>query len=400
MSLDNECRLLQSVKALLGDVPGSIERLLGNQELVRLTRSYEENKEKRLVNVGLNLFVLISDIYHRENFHSDILRVFLDPASPHREGNKYLDLFLDFLHQQNPKLNINKSDFQNAAVVREENRIDLLIRDATSKKAIIVENKMYNAGDMYRQIPRYLNKVKDAGYECEAIVYLRLNRIQYPDTTDWRLKEQEEVDSKLICVTAYMDATNDLLNGWIYKCEKASDHVDALLILRQYGTLIQKLGGEVMNKPIMDEFYKMMLVGDNLKTAQSVSSMLGDLILYRVQMLIEKFGGNLEPFKRIKNYDDYVAYFEGLSWNQANVGLDMIVLANSYAVQVWDRSDPQRSQGRAELLLQSLGCFDEFTLYNERYIKNFVFPTQEQEMIEYVTNFKKNLVTLTKSKNP
>jgi hypothetical protein len=395
--LENERQLLIRISALTDGVLSGVRGLLMDPQLISLTKEYDTNKAKRVIDVGLNLFALISEIYHQENFHSDILCIFLDPASPHKEGYKYLHLFIEFLRRRKHSLNLAISEFRDVVVAREENRIDLLIRDETSKKAIIVENKMNNAGDQDRQLPRYLSKVKQAGYECEAIVYLRLNRIQYPDTTNWTLDEEKEIDAKLICVTAYMDSADDLSNGWIQRCEQVSEHIDALLILRQYGTLIRKLGGDVMNKPLMDEFYKMMLKDDNLKSAQSVASMLDDLILYRVQMLIDRFGGDLEPFKRIKNYQDYVAYFEGLTWNEANVGFDIVVEPNGYILQVWDRNDFEAAEGRAKSILESLAHFEEFTLHSGRYAKSFEFPAQEQFLIEYVTAFKKELAGLTKT---
>lgn len=39
-----------------------------------------------------NPFTLISELYYRENFHSDIIRAILDPGESHKEGNLFLAL--------------------------------------------------------------------------------------------------------------------------------------------------------------------------------------------------------------------------------------------------------------------------------------------------------------------
>ncbi len=125
-----------------------IERVLNfvrNENSIRLARRYEAWLEKRVVNLGLNPFAIVSDVFYRENFHSDILRVLIDPKTEHNEGDKYLRLFLDFLRSHDVPL--SESAYTNASVIREEGRIDILIKtDNSPKKAIIIENKINNAG--------------------------------------------------------------------------------------------------------------------------------------------------------------------------------------------------------------------------------------------------------------
>lgn len=120
-----------------------------------LHKDYTENYNNR-TDIGFNVFTLSSDFYYRENFHSDIIKAFLSPIEKHNEGNKYLDLFIDLLNKTNNS-KVSKGDFQGATVEREKHDIDLLITDEESKKAIIVENKINNATDQQRQLPRYVN---------------------------------------------------------------------------------------------------------------------------------------------------------------------------------------------------------------------------------------------------
>ena len=62
-------------------------------------------ERSRVPSLGFNAFALMSDIYHRENFHSDILCEILNPNGEHKEGKKFLqaffDLLLDFCDEQN-----------------------------------------------------------------------------------------------------------------------------------------------------------------------------------------------------------------------------------------------------------------------------------------------------------
>jgi hypothetical protein len=234
--------------------------------------------------------------------------------------------------------------------------------------------------------------VKSLGFGCDAIVYLRLNREQRPDMTDWTTQERAEIESKLIYVTAYKDTEDDLLNGWIHKCENMSRNPDAQSILRQYGALIKKLGGNIMNKPIMNQFYSMMLKDENFKTAQSLKAMFDDLILYRVERIIDEFKKDLHPFERIDNYKDNDAYFTGLTWKQADLGVDIMVEPDGYLFQFWHRSDPSGTKKRARSALEKMNCIRGYTVSEGGlFQKTFAFPAQEAELFEHIRAFKKKL---------
>ena len=330
--------------------------------------------------------------------HSDILHALLDPTGKHQEKDKYLRLFLNYLRSQHGAV-IDLSHYSDAQVVKEyaweEGRIDILIKGR--KRAIIIENKIYGAQDTRRQLPTYLKKVLADGYDCDAIIYLRLNGKTPPDMTEWNPQERKDVRKKLIVIQAFDgsdDGTEkDLFKGWILKCEKEADYLDAHAILRQYGKIIKKLGGNSMNEPIMDEFYNAMRAdaGENLKTALTLQKMLDDLNLYRVQKILDKFKDDQTPFDKIgiaENYFD--AYFQGLG-KHGNLGLDIVVYPDYYSFRFCDKDDPKGK--KAEELLQKMKCFDEYTLNHEGgwYCKKFAFPSEEDDLIKHITNFKKNL---------
>ena len=211
------------------------------QRIKTLAQEYEENLQKRKVDLEFNLFVIISDRYHQENLHSDILKALIDPNPncKHEEQNKYLQLFLKFINSH--EANINLSDYSNARVVREKGRIDILIKDEVSKHAIIIENKINNACDQPEQLPGYLKQI-EKDYVCDAIIYLRLNGKTSPDMATYKTDDdRNKVNDRLKVICAYdeNEPDKDLLNGWILKCKEVSTNHDAQHILGQYGDLIK-----------------------------------------------------------------------------------------------------------------------------------------------------------------
>jgi hypothetical protein len=386
-----ETAFLQRIKAFNDSALCEVEEFICNTNLSALAGEYNANLKKRDVDIGFNLFAIISELYYRENFHSDILKALIDPKGKHQEQEKYLHLFLEFIRSHG--VSINLSDYSNVQVEREEGKVDLLIKDEDSKKAIIIENKINNAVDRHRQLPRYLEYVRANDYAPDAIVYLRLNGYAYPDTTGWSPKETEEVKTLITIVSAYDndETQKDLLTGWIRKCEEVTTNPDAQHILRQYGDLIKKLGGNIMNKPIMEKFYKTIVEGENLKTALSLKAMLDDLVLYRVEKIIDKFKSDLAPFRSIANYKDYDAYFTGVIWKDAHLGLDILVGPELYSFQFWDRNDREGAKGQAKAILQKMGCLDEYNCRDGLFIKEFAFPSQEENLTEHITAFKKKL---------
>jgi len=388
-TIADETALLQHIKAFTDNAIRELEEFICDANLSALAREYEANLKKRDFDIGFNLFAIISQLYYRENFHSDILKALIDPKGKHQEQETFLHIFPEFIRSHGAKINF--LDYSNVQVGREEGRIDLFIKDEDSQKAIIIEIKINNAGDMRRQLPRYLEYVRANGYSCDAIIYLRLNGNTGPDTTGWKDDERKQVKAILKVICAYNETATDLLNGWIVKCGKVSKNPNAQHIIRQYGDLIKKLGGNIMNKPIMEKFYKTVVEGENLKTALSLRKMLDDLVLYRVEKIIDKFKSDLAPSRFIANYKDADACFTGLIWKGADLGLDIMVQPESYSFQFWDRNDGEGMKGQVKAILKKRGCSDEYTPIEGRFCKDFAFPSQEENLVKHITAFKKKL---------
>jgi len=369
------------------------QRLINNPRIAKTGADYIRSVEKSKVDIGFNLFKLISNTYHQENFHSDILKAFLQNTG-HNEGNIYLHLFLEYLNTIGAEISL--AHYTNPEVFRETGKIDIMILDKVSNKAIIVENKINNAPDMPRQLPRYVEYVqKERGFKCDCIVYISLNKTKIPSKINWSKEEIDFIDSKTVFSKAYDNTGMDLYSGWISKAEKITNNIDALLILRQYGALLKKLGGNIMNKVIVEKFYEEMLVTENFKTAQSVKVMLDDLILFRAERIAEYFKYHLAPFNNILVWQSYVVamldYFE----DNHNWSIDIGIYEAESRFEFWDRNstDPQAAKD----LLQKMNVLDSsFYESGQRMKKKFNFPEQEQQLIEYVLEFKIKLIEATK----
>jgi len=88
--------------------------------------------------------------------------------------------------------------FRFSSVLREEGRIDVVIFEENLKKAIIIENKINNAVDTYRQIPTYYNNCIGKKYEVKSIVYLTLCGGKLPDKSTWTEEDKKNVDNLIL----------------------------------------------------------------------------------------------------------------------------------------------------------------------------------------------------------
>lgn len=69
-----------------------IIKVLSDQTLKSIFNKYNLNRVEH-TNLGFNIFNLISEKYYYENFHSDIISVFLNRNDKHNEGDKFLKIF-------------------------------------------------------------------------------------------------------------------------------------------------------------------------------------------------------------------------------------------------------------------------------------------------------------------
>lgn len=226
--------------------------------------SFRSLLDKRDTSLGFNAFELVSDIYRRENFHSDVMCAIINPRSKHGEGLRFLQLFITYLSQV-ARLKMNdelsraliglqfKCDC--VSVERERDKIDLLIEG--SDWAIIIENKINGADDMYRQLPRYVEKTTARGKRVVAIVYITAAVPKEPRDDEWNDKDKEIVLPILLSVVGYNETSKDLdiVKGWLERCELEASQFSTRAVLSQYCELLRNQAGETMNQEEMIKLF-------------------------------------------------------------------------------------------------------------------------------------------------
>ena len=320
-----------------------------------------------------NIFELISDIYYRENFHSDIIAQLF-------KNEIILKNFLKFI-------GANESAYKNAEVEREESKIDILIK--TEKNCIIVENKLNWAKDMPEQLFRYYSECKNnKKLEVDKIVYLSPNSSKMPE--DYSVKE---IPKELIKTTVGYDGeNNDFYTMVLEKSLKEMNNNEPkewLLLLEHYLKILRLTGETKMDK-LTKEFYdKIVNDGKEYEKIKLIATMYNDLIKTRKNNLVEKFNGNddwKEGFyrdfyseKRGENYAlDINVNDSRYSWLQLFSREENEVDNNPKSRKKWEQDNKD-----IEAWLKKHKLFDGFYFDDWRWTKEFKFPEEEKALYEF-----------------
>lgn len=308
-----------------------------------ISNEYCKSKED-IENDVFNAFYLVSDLYYRENFHSDIISFFLDTQEKHGVGSAFLDVFIQMLNKKG--MSINPNYYRNAIAIREkEDRIDILIKSESAKRAIIIENKINNAVDMYRQIPRYYDFVTQNHYFVDAIVYIPLDSKKEPYKGDWTDEDKEKINPLLIIIPAYDRSGGiNLVNNWLHPSILLSDNLNVVSTLRQYSSLIKKLNHNIMDTIVLDKFYNEVLLEnmDNLEIAQSIRGMLNEMPQYLSRRIFEKYRYNnrYKPFSKVDLWNDksnYCVFFEKANIKEMPITIDVYCGDYGYELRLFMR---------------------------------------------------------------
>jgi len=349
--------ILQEGKLRNGHI-NSIQKLLSNPDLQKIGNDYEANKTEML-DEGFSVFKIVSDLYYREKFHSQIIASFLNPQEKHNEGNKLLNIFLEYLNKAHGnKCSINKNAYQNAGVtgtkgIGEKKQIDIWIKG--SGRCIIIENKINNAVDQYLQIPRYWDDAKKAGYDVDAIIYLSLDgkKSNADKNNWWKLDKSQktEIENKLIEIATFSQdgKGKDLYHGWILNCLNLASNMDAYFLLRQYAKLLKNLNKETMNTQILERFFEITKEKDAYQTALSIKSMLEELPEYflsrTLNELKEKFNSTdlKYPFSDIALEDGSPSFIDWKPNDRYNFRISIFIneslLQKEFLFCFWDKNN-------------------------------------------------------------
>lgn len=367
-----------------------VSKLVSDQDAIRLKQQQ----------ASFNLFTISSYNSYLENFHSDIIASLLNPHAPHTQSTTFLFLFIDYLNVFHA-LNINSEEFTNAEVTREKGRLDIWIKDATSRKSIIIENKINNAVDMDNQIGRYYEYVKTINkYSVEAIVYITI------DGTKKAPPAAGSINQLIKNVEAYTNQSSDLVNGWLEKCLKAANNPDSSSFLYQYIKLIKHLANRSMETSTMEELYTFISAEDGFKTLDTIVKMYADLTTFRA----DKFSRGISdysPFKKQYRYKPTYWLYENYLYNDQKLKLDVWFEENGGAEIVFWNTTTGGTNGRMVLTerLNAISMIQEFTdevsYFDNGYSKHFIMGDQYKSMAEIdqaVLEFVKALMNDLKTK--
>lgn len=288
----------------------NIDKLL--KELAPYVEQYEKNKKER-EDPGFNVFYLISDYYYRETFHGDILYALLSPEEKHGEGNLFIHLFIDMINKAKPlkdKSLVDTKYYDKVSVKREygtndgndRGRIDLLII-GQNNHCIVIENKLNNAGDTNRQLPKYRKDLKDKGYIIDAFVYIPLDQNKEPNKTDWTKDEKSDINQKLVIIPAYKIGNINLIKHWLTPAKQKAHNKDAKFIIKQYIALLNNLTLDIMD----NEYLINVLVGKEnfdttmaiIENTQAICNKIKDVFIETLRIQTTGFGSVMVEKRKI-----------------------------------------------------------------------------------------------------
>ncbi|BDS09844.1 PDDEXK-like family protein [Aureispira anguillae] len=129
-----------------------------NYLLQKLEIVQERYETKRAGEEQFNIFTALHKEHDERRLHSRFIAVLLNPFASHGLGDLFLNAFLKLVSLD--PLNYQKAIVYPEEIAKQENNnIDILIIDRSSKHAIIIENKIY-AGDQKDQLKRYFEHVR------------------------------------------------------------------------------------------------------------------------------------------------------------------------------------------------------------------------------------------------
>jgi hypothetical protein len=288
------------------------------EQFNNLSQKYNTSIQKKLdiekqirIEEKKNFFSSIMS-YKLERFHSELLRMIIDPRTEYIGNDDFLKIFLDTIKVDNL--------FQKEIFVKTEEGnndygfIDIIIYD--NDYAIIIENKINGAIDQPNQLARYYYYVENVmKKEVIAIVYIPcFGEFYEPDFTNYsdvNLMYIKKIKEKLVILS-----TNDILNIFLKTCFKKSNNDAQSFIISHYSNLLENiLGGKIMNieKGVLGELLVNLFSKkgniDQVRTIAEIwnrrQEILSDLIWEQLLELGYKLSGdgNYLCFKCSKNVE-------------------------------------------------------------------------------------------------
>ncbi len=362
-----------------------MKELIQDNRIEKIIEDFKNLLIKKEV-VSYNIFNLSSFNNHLEHFHSDIFASFLQPNGLHDEKDLFLNEFLIYLKNE-LGLNINLVDFKNTFVQREMGRLDLLIFDQDSKKAIIFENKMNDTPDTEEQLICYYNWCIKRNFDVVAIVYVSLQGLINMPHVNPKIKQN------LRNVAVLSNMNSDLI-VWLHACIEKAKNTETKSLLIQYCKLLTYLAFDSMEKLTMDEFYSIANDSKFLEKISTINELTCKIPSYRADKF-QKAISDYAPFKNMYRYKHNVILFENYWDGQDSYKLDISFENDGSANIILWNSECQNVDGN-----NSLRQKVNLILYADKLIfdENLSWFIKQFHLNEYLTmkSIDENIVDFTK----
>lgn len=226
-----------------------------------------------------NVFNVIRKSSDEVNLHSKILADLLDPAGSHLLGNIFLKSFLEIA-------GIKYDPNAKAIVIREHNSIDIFIK--IDNHAIIVENKIH-ASDQDRQLARYYEYCESKDFKPIDVIYLSLD-----GHDPSKISLGEKLTTEQIITLSYKYDINEWLEKCIYQSATFPELRETLV---QYREIVKNISGRFKDMKHENELVKILLAGQNLRSALMIRDGIGSALASIQRMIWEQIYEGIEKSK-------------------------------------------------------------------------------------------------------
>ena len=256
--------------------------------LSEAARLYEKHEARRPD--PFNVFSVLRKETDEVHLHSRFLHALLDyRSSPDNPRKNLADFLRSVIH-------IDNFDPDRATIDRESDNIDILIRDPSSRQAVVIENKI-EAGDQPQQLWRYAKKQKEQGY-TPHLRYLTLH--------GHSPSEDSAGDSEYECISYKED-----LPPWLKRCQKRAYDEPALReSIAQYLHLIEKLTGKDYSETYMKELKELCLRDDNLVLVYDLKEAMNEVHVFLLQELWQEIKREITAIDGLRFEDTFEGEIE------------------------------------------------------------------------------------------
>jgi hypothetical protein len=289
-----------------------------------------------------SIFKEISDHHYRENYHSDILAMYLR----HKEVKKEFIFWLNNCLSDKDN-HINDHEYEDGSVEREERRIDILLYSSDKRKAIIIENKSNNADDQPTQLFRYYSDLTKKDIIVEAIFYLNKFSSKEPDLSGLNEEQKEEINDLLI--VGQLVEEKSFTENVIEKVIQKTNNIRLNALSQEIRDLFNSVIYGDINMENLKDFVKELSENDNLEKLQKIIEAYHDMPKYFVDKYKRYINSKNTGYK-IWVYHDTVLVIDIKIPNGINYAIDICFSCDYVEFDLWIRNTGKENSTKTTLL--------------------------------------------------